>query len=560
MPPANTSRNYKYTLLKDVKENSIVNVYGVVRYFKTPTKSRGQDFYTMITIVDDSIDEEQRKLKCMIFAPSASACPEVQNENIVRMHRLKISFYSSALQGSSGPGFSCLVFSSDPDGPVEPISTSRNYTLTSEDEARVCALRRWLHRDPQARSMLTESTPCRSHCLSELQPKVFFNLDCQVVSICVLAEGTACLLRVWDGTKPVLPLYEEDTRTEELSTRIKTAKTLYRKALGYMADVFVYDSHYTEACKISPGDFVKFVNLHAAEHKEPDVQPVVPLTELTLHDGGQMFGRCLRKLDPDCQELRTLKLLMEEAAESQDSEDDSLDFELKEQPPQSRPVADDPTEPSSSSGELARCMQRSATILTANQHIKPISLAEVLCQSPPRKFRVCVRVMDYNMRTTNLLDFLRLSCLVCDHTCAIPGSSDASSASKSTLQRCFEENGVDVYRCPECDTRKVLSVLQYIYMLQLSLHDGSESILATLWRQDAVTFFHGIPPMELMRDPALYQELYDQLQQLCPKEDDLQNVQWDRHPWAECCIKAYTTSRGTSYQVFDTTLCAPDLM
>ena len=52
--------------------------------------------------------------------------------------RSQIQEFNGELQGTTTPGWSCLVFDGDVDRPLTPRSTTNNYTLTDADTDMVC--------------------------------------------------------------------------------------------------------------------------------------------------------------------------------------------------------------------------------------------------------------------------------------------------------------------------------------------------------------------------------------------------------------------------------------
>ena len=141
-------RVYGYSTLKEAKEKTTINIFGVVKYFKEPQRTRTADVYMVLSIIDPSLEDGDReKLKIVLFAPKADDLPPIQNEgDIVRMHRLKISSYRGELQGQNGPGFSCLVFDGCVGGSLEPLTASASYTLRHEDEVKIEELRLWANK------------------------------------------------------------------------------------------------------------------------------------------------------------------------------------------------------------------------------------------------------------------------------------------------------------------------------------------------------------------------------------------------------------------------------
>ncbi|XP_058046910.1 protection of telomeres protein 1 isoform X2 [Ahaetulla prasina] len=78
---------YTYTPLNHLKNGSVVNLYGAVKFFKPPYLSKGTDYCSMVTIVDQS----NVKLVCSFFKAVKDALPQIYRiGDIVRFHRIKV--------------------------------------------------------------------------------------------------------------------------------------------------------------------------------------------------------------------------------------------------------------------------------------------------------------------------------------------------------------------------------------------------------------------------------------------------------------------------------------
>ena len=93
-----------YTKLADLTVNSVVNVYGVVKFFKSPFKTKGSDFVCTISLVDPSFDSLDQGFKCVLFSKSKESLPLVTSVgDVVRFHRLGVGQYRGELQGKFLP-------------------------------------------------------------------------------------------------------------------------------------------------------------------------------------------------------------------------------------------------------------------------------------------------------------------------------------------------------------------------------------------------------------------------------------------------------------------------
>lgn len=85
-------------------------------------------------------------------------------------------------------GWSTVTFDGMIDSPIEPRTSSRNFHFEEADKRAVKALRQWAY------SQLLATEPTIP--LSSVQPKMFFDLTCQLLS--KASMDTRCmLLKVW---------------------------------------------------------------------------------------------------------------------------------------------------------------------------------------------------------------------------------------------------------------------------------------------------------------------------------------------------------------------------
>ncbi|XP_066118313.1 protection of telomeres protein 1 isoform X2 [Saccopteryx bilineata] len=81
---------YTYTRLDELKGGMIVNVYGVVKFFKPPYLSKGTDYCSVVTLVDQT----NVKLTCLLFSGNYESLPIIyKSGDIVRFHRLKVGSF-----------------------------------------------------------------------------------------------------------------------------------------------------------------------------------------------------------------------------------------------------------------------------------------------------------------------------------------------------------------------------------------------------------------------------------------------------------------------------------
>ncbi|XP_049429410.1 LOW QUALITY PROTEIN: protection of telomeres protein 1 [Epinephelus fuscoguttatus] len=388
---------YTYVRLCDLKAGSVVNVYGVVVFFKQPFKSRGTDFCSSLKITDQS----NEKISCTIFCEKLEDHPRIfQIGDIVRMHRVKTQFFNDSIQLVNTFGFSVVAFDGAEGAPIEPRTSSRSFHLDQDVRRTVEELRSWAV--SQAFLPTVPSVP-----LSAVQPKAYFDLTCQLLAKAPI-DTTCTLLRVWDGTRcphTLLKVIVEQNVTEGPSSFSKDRESL-------IANVLIYDNHVESARQLKPGDFLRIYNLRAI----PGSSKVPGLTSsqseevdhLAFHlHGGTAYGRGIRVLPENSPVVQELKRVME--AFPEDDRDDFVelnDSELLEvwsTPPESPGV-----------GGTVEC----STERSCGHDTQPVTLSELKRSDPGRVHHVRVQLRSYEPR--RLHQALKLYCSKCTSMQDVP--------------------------------------------------------------------------------------------------------------------------------------------
>ncbi|XP_040895129.1 protection of telomeres protein 1 [Toxotes jaculatrix] len=380
---------YTYVRLDDLKVGSVVNVYGVVLFFKQPFKSRGTDFCSSLKITDQS----NQKVGCTIFCEKLEEHPKIfQIGDIVRMHRVKTKFFNNSMTLLNTFGFSVVTFDGAVGSAVEPRTSSRSFHFDEDDRRTVEELRSWA-------ADQTLLPPLPTIPLSAVQPKAYFDLTCQLLAKAPI-DTTCTLLRVWDGTRcprTLLKVIVEPGVTEGPSSFSKEKENL-------IANVLIYDNHVEFARQLKPGDFLRIYNLRAI----PGSSKVPGLTSsqseevdhLAFHlHGGTAYGRGIRVLpenSPDVQELKRVLEAFPEDDQDELHELDDLDFlEVWATPPESL------------DGETVKC----STERSCSHNLQPVTLSELKGSDPGRLHHVRVQLRSYEPR--RLHQSLKLYCSKC---------------------------------------------------------------------------------------------------------------------------------------------------
>lgn len=109
-PPSKRSRLVlqpqivKYTKLADIRANTTVNVFGVVKFFKSPFKTKGSDFVCSLSLVDPSLASLEESFKLVLFSKSKERLPLIRSVgDIVRFHGVAVGNFKGEMQGKFLP-------------------------------------------------------------------------------------------------------------------------------------------------------------------------------------------------------------------------------------------------------------------------------------------------------------------------------------------------------------------------------------------------------------------------------------------------------------------------
>lgn len=400
-------QKYIYTPLDQLIKNTVVNVFGVVTFFKPPLCSKGSDYYSLITITDRS----NVKLTCMLFSGNPESLPKIfKNGDIVRFHRLRIKEYKNEKQGSASAGFSSLVFDGTPGAPVIPRTSSKTFCFSEEDNKTVEVLRSW------ACSPVSSSRS--SVMLSAVQPATYFDLTCQLVG---KAEVDSCsfLLRVWDGTKCLYP-----QKVCVGNGTMEGDPGIIHQLRNLTIDILVFDNHAQEAKSLKIGSYLTIYNLHAKCHTPCD-EAKIPCLEFQLH-GGTRFARGIAVIPENNYYVQEL-LRRLGAVDPQDYQDlegiSSLEINDTLNELSCREALSTSTNqdfiPARS---IERCQQSSATVLTAHQHMKTTPLHIIKKSTAPQKYRIRAKLSHFEPEV--LSQSVKLHCPKCNFLQEVPDEED----------------------------------------------------------------------------------------------------------------------------------------
>lgn len=394
----------------------MVNLYGVVKFFKVPYRSKGTDYCSTVTIMDQS----NAKLTCTFFSGNQDTLPKIYSiGDIVRFHRIKITQFNSEFLGISSNGFSALVFEGTAGAPPLPRTSSKTYSFTEEDHKIVESLRIW-QMGQQTFSNLRLK-------LSDIKPEQYFNLICHLVGKAALDK--ACyLLKVWDGSKCALPTWKVCVEEEAL----EGDADFLSHHQHLTVDVLVYDNHVEAAKSLKVGSYIVIQNLHAKLHNTcNENQAQNSYLEFHLH-GGTLYGRGITILpenDIDVQELQKVLNTVNLNEEPKCSVDLSSDNRLSQKSP--------PFD------ALERCQQLSVTVHPTRQEWLTTPLSTVVKTKPPQKFRVKVRLRSFQPQ--HLYQSVKLHCTKCSTLQDIPDEERLDNILQGNYTNCPDTGAQNAY-------------------------------------------------------------------------------------------------------------------
>uniref|UniRef100_A0A8C2DZS7 Protection of telomeres protein 1 n=1 Tax=Cyprinus carpio TaxID=7962 RepID=A0A8C2DZS7_CYPCA len=216
-----------------LKPKTLVNVYGLVTFFKQPFPSKGSvtsislmlNYCSTLKITDKS----DVKVGCNIFSKKLEDHPVIfRVGDIIRLHRFKVRRFDLFIPSSGifkvGPNH-IFALSSD----VQFCFWRKSNKRTVQELCQWAANQSWISSD------LTVS-------LSSVQPGKYFDLTCKLLAR-TIKDSRCILLKVWDGTK-------------------------YR--MNLTAKVLVCKNHLEAARDLKVSMFLRFYNLHALLQRAPD--------------------------------------------------------------------------------------------------------------------------------------------------------------------------------------------------------------------------------------------------------------------------------------------------
>ncbi|XP_027272568.1 protection of telomeres protein 1 isoform X3 [Cricetulus griseus] len=611
---------YTYTPLNLLKNGTVVNVCGVVKFFKPPYLSKGTDYCSVVTIVDQT----NVKLTCTLFSRNYEDLPVIYKVgDIVCFRGLKIQVYKNELQGISHYGFASLTFDGALGSPAVRHTSSKSFNFTVLDHHMVEALRAWACTHVSASSTLLQ--------LSDAQPMQYCDLTCQLLGKAQV-DGASFLLKVWDGTMTKFP-----------SWRVCIQDLAFEGDLGHIlrlqnlvVDIVVYDNHVQTAKSLKIGSFLRIYSLHT-KLQPINSESMTSLVRLEFHlHGGTSYGRGITVLPESNSDVDQLKRALE-----------SVDLTTIQ-----------PSNDTCQSENEDHCLTPST--LTDHHYLEKTPLCAILKEKAPQQYRILAKLRSYEPK--RLFQSVKLLCPKCHSLQEVPYEENvdkilqdaATKAPDSKLQdtslyesevwttegqggrqvavHFVKSDGVlplsneclilieggrlceisklssifhsvipvksgpedlellDIaapflirgkvchYGCKQCSNLKPIQNLSTIPNKRLWIPSSVAAVLGIVplqyvfvmtftfddgtgvldaYLKDSEKFFQ-IPASEVLTDDDLQRNLEKIMNVICPP-----GIKIDAYPWLECLIKSYNVTVGTEqricYQIFDT-MVAEDII
>ncbi|XP_049987239.1 protection of telomeres protein 1-like isoform X3 [Alexandromys fortis] len=372
---------YTYTPLNLLKDGAVVNVCGVVKFFKPPYLSKGTDYCSVVTIVDQT----GVKLTCLLFSRKYEDLPVIYKVgDIVCFRGLKIRVYKNELQAISNYGFASLTFDGTVMSPVTLRTSGKNFNITALDHNMVEALRAWASTHVPPSSTLLP--------LSDVHPMQYCDLTCQLLGKAEV-DGTSFLLKVWDGTRTKFPSWRvciQDLVLEGDLSHILRLRNL-------VIDVVVYDNHVQMAKSLQIGSFLRIYSLHT-RLQPVNSESMTSLIRLEFHlHGGTSYGRGIRVLPESNPDVDQLKRALE-----------SVDL-----------AAIQPSNDTWQSEDEDDCLTPSSKDeLTDHHYLEKTPLSAILQQRAPQQYRILAKLRSYEPR--RLFQSVKLLCPKCNSLQEVP--------------------------------------------------------------------------------------------------------------------------------------------
>ncbi|XP_072340547.1 protection of telomeres protein 1 isoform X3 [Scyliorhinus torazame] len=539
------TQDYTYVPLNQIKDGVTVNVYGVVKFFKPPYRSKGTDFSSTVTIVDAS----NGRLNCVLFNGNADLLPKIcKVGDVVRFHRIKVCDGTKCPHTLRQVPVDMNTLEGDPADIHRLCKLTVDVLIYDNHVGAAHSLKvgtyLTIHNIHAKLATLNAEKPSTS---LETVPEMEFHLHGGTSygrGITVLPEECSDVQQLKQTLEPAI---SEDQDSLGDLTLLETLNTSRRPSAPERATATrVERCHQESATVLTAHQHIRTTSLRDVLDQTPpqkyriraklanyepkalheSVKLYCPkchsLQEIPSDDHVDSFlqdaytsGSAAAGPDPPTHDAPWYQTTTWEA-EDQRRRQITVHF-VKSDEAQSTPERSTILVEGVSLNELYRLSKRFAMLIPITSRTKCLTLNDL---SIP--FLIQDRKWHYG-------------CKHCSHPQPVNALQPLSQTGPWDLSVIAKVLGVQL--------------LRHVFVMRFTLDDGSGSLDAFLW--DKVEQFFGISAADVVIDEALQDKLTRIMDTLCPprtSDDDC--------PWLECCIKSYYVSDGseqkTHYQIFDT--------
>lgn len=505
--------NYSYKKLAELREGDVKqNIICVVKEFKPPAPTRGSDYYSFLTLIDES--DPRVGVRTIIFNRDTDKHPHVKREgDIVCIHRINVKSFNLQTQIEGGGFCSTIRFSGEIRKKIRPCTGSLTFSLSSMERERVRELRRW------ARKQRVES---QLHTLQSLHPDTYFDLICQVVSVTISKVPCCVVLTVWDGTPHTLSCrnIRLEKNYDEGYPEVREDAQLSESSTGYAVNIVVYrKKSLKKLSNLHPGNFLYLRNLHCT---------VVDRDANTIEI-------CIYRKNDACYEGVTLSRAETSRVEILNRRDELCRIVERQIEKANAPITTTP-----------HCSQLFCTITDITGYSDTF----------PTKFRCLARVLAVN--ASSLEDLVVIHCSLCQHF---------QPVSRHTKMK----NGVCCEPCSKCSDEGAVHPPSPLpscqYYFKMTLGDASGEVMVEVGHQQAMELFGGLRPNNLYQYQQLRFQLSDLLYSMTGGNNpfaaggsggvagaEAEKRRQAARPWVDCCVLAVKHNETIHYCLFDTIL------
>ena len=498
------TNKYHYKKLDDLKFGDMKqNIICVVKHFTPPAISRGSDLYSSLTLIDES--DSFAGIGAVFFNRDADRLPHVKREgDILCIHRINVKSFNNQVQLEGTKYTSIVRFSGEVRKKIKPCTGSASFSLSCMERERVRELRKWT-RNRRMESQLQT--------LDSVQPDMYFDLICQVVTVTISKIPRCVVLSVWDGTPHKLQCKSISLEKiyDEGYPLIRENAELLESSTGYTVDVVVYSkSMLKKLYNLFPGKFLYLKNVHSAMvGYNTTVEICIHRKNDTSYEGNSSNPSGITIL--------------------------SLEDEL------CRGVE----------GQIEKAMAPITTVPHCTQPLCSIADITSYKETFPAKFHCMARLLGVN--APSLEDLVVIHCRKCQNLQALSRHMD------------IDEEGVSKEPCSVCfdhDTTHLSSPTRPScqYYFKMALGDASGTVTVEVGHLQALELLGGIRPNNLYQDQQLRFKLSDLFYSMMggcnpftATGSDDGSRQGGRR-WLDICVLAVKHNEAVHYCLFDTML------